>query len=241
MKLWKFLLMLGSLLLVGGAALVALNFLVLPSLVHRNQVVAMPDLRHMDLASAQEDVKKIDLAIQVTSKRPHPSLPEGQILDQNPAPGARIRGGRVVKVVLSSGHPTGKLPALIGLTPVQAEVTLQRENYRQGRVVRMPKLSTTQPVVAFQSPQAETQLAKGRSVSLVIAEPSSPPKMRLPDLTGMPLFQVRQMISRAGLVLIPVQYQRSNAVAPNHILSQEPAAGSRVGKGDPLVLVVATR
>ncbi len=241
MKLWKFLLLLGSLAALGCVLVIGVNFLVLPSLVHNNQVVAMPDLRGRDLASARDEVKPLDLKIEVTRSRAHPTLPEGCILDQNPAPEARIRGGRVVKVVLSSGHPSGRLAMVVGLTPQQCKVTLQRENYRSGRIVHMPRAGVTQPVIAYQNPQAGYELATGRRVDLVIADPAPPAQLRLPDLTGMPLYQVRQIISTAGLVLAPVQYSSSGKVAPNHILSQDPAAGSRVVKGDRLVLVVATR
>ncbi len=241
MKLWKFLLLLGSLVLLGGAALLAVNFLVLPSLIHSQQVVTMPDLRSMDLAVARDEVRGLDLQIEVSRQRPHPTLPEGRILDQTPVPGARIRGGRMVKVVLSSGHASGRLAALIGLTPEQAEVTLQREKYRSGRVVRIPRPDVTQPVVAFQSPQAGVELETGRRVDLVVAGPSAPVQLLLPDLTDMPLYQARQMVNAAGLVLAPVQYKRSGDIAPNHILSQDPPAGSRVGKGDLLALVIATR
>ncbi|NCQ33804.1 PASTA domain-containing protein [bacterium] len=241
MKLWKFILLLGVIAAVGGAAVVAVNFLVLPSMVHSHQVVTMPDLRGVSLEEAREKAATLDLVLEVSRKRPHPTLPEGAVLDQVPGPHEKVRGGRTVRVVLSTGHATGALPEVVGLTPRQAEATLQRENYRLGRSVRMPRRGITQPVVAYQNPQAGLELATGRSVELVIAEPEAPLRLRMPDLTGLPLFQARQMITAAGFVVGPVEYRRSGQVAPNHIVSQKPAAGSQVGKGDRLVLVVATR
>ncbi len=241
MKLWKFLLLLGAAALVSGVLLVAVNFMVLPSLVHHNQVVTMPDLRGRDFKAAQDEVRPLGLRLEVARSRAHPSLPAGSIVDQVPLPEARIRGGRVVKVIVSSGHPSGLLPSVVGLTPKQAEVTLQRNRYRPGLSLHLPRPGVTQPVVAYQSPQAGVDLPTGRTVDLVVAEPAPRVRLLLPDLTGMPLYQAKQLIGEAGLVLGQVQYSRSGAVGPNHILAQEPAAGTRVGRGDRLVLVVATR
>lgn len=45
MKLWKFLVVLGVGGMVAALLVAGINFLVLPSLVHSNKVVAVPDLR----------------------------------------------------------------------------------------------------------------------------------------------------------------------------------------------------
>ncbi len=241
MKLWKFLLLLLAAVGVGGVLLVAVNFMVLPSLVHRHQVVTLPDLRGLDLAQARDQVRPLELKLEVVRERAHPTLPVGSIVDQVPGPEAKVRGGRVVKVVVSSGHPSGLLPAVVGLTPRQAEVTLQRNNYRAGVQVRLPRVGVTQPVVAYQSPLAGVDLPTGRTVDLAVAVPAPRLQLLLPDLQGMPLYQAKQLINRAGLVLDDVRYRRSGSVGPNHVLAQDPVPGTRVGKGDRLVLVVATR
>jgi len=234
-------LVLGGLALTGLAAVLAVNFLVLPSLVHSRQVVAMPDLRGLDLEEARSKGDDLQLIIEVSRRKAHPTLPPGAIVSQMPDPGERIRGGRVVRVVVSAGHPSGALPQVVGLTPRQAEATLQRENYRPGRKVAVFRPEITQPVVAYQRPQAGTELATGQTVDLVVAEPAPTVILRMPDLTGVPLYQARRLVTGAGLVLAPVEYRRTDGATPNHVVAQEPQAGSRVSRGDRLVLVVATR
>ncbi|HPF70897.1 MAG TPA: PASTA domain-containing protein [Candidatus Krumholzibacteria bacterium] len=241
MKLWKFLLLLVTLALVGGAVVLGLNFLVMPSIVHHNEVVAMPDLRGLSLAQAQQRLNMVNLELVVARQRAHPTIGEGLILDQLPAPDQRVRGGRTVQVITSSGPPAGALPRLAGLSLRQAEVTLQRENYRVGRVLRIRRAGVSEPVVAYQNPIAGVETFKGAVVDLVVAEPAPAELLRMPDLVGSPLFQARQAAAEAGFVVGPVRYERTGRVAPNTVIAQEPAAGTRISKGDRLELVASSR
>jgi serine/threonine-protein kinase len=240
-KLWKLLLLLASLVMTGGVLLLLVNFLVLPSLVHSNKVLTMPDVRGMTVTGAETQLHGLSLEVEVSRQRAHPSIPEGMILDQIPAPESRIRGGRTVRVITSSGPPEGALPDLAGLSLRQAEITLQRENFRLGRVLRVRRQGVTEPVVAYQNPVAGTDLFKGAVVNLVLAEPAAAELLRMPDLTGMPLYQARQAINDAGFILAPVTYERTSGSEPNLVLSQHPPAGERIRKGERLELVASSR
>ena len=241
MKLWKFLILILGLVGVGGVLLLAVNFLVLPSVIHGNKVVTMPDVRGMSVTGAGTQLRPIGLDVEVARQRAHPTIPEGMILDQIPGPAARIRGGRIVRVVTSSGPPAGAVPRLVGLSLRQAEITLQRENYRLGRVLRVRRSGVTEPVVDYQNPVPGIELYKGAVVDLVVAEPSATKLLRMPDLRGAPLYRARQAIADAGFILAPVTYQRTSRIAPNMVLSQHPEAGQRIRKGERLELVASSR
>lgn len=241
MKLWKFLLLLVALVGIAGGALLGVNFLVLPAIIHHNEVVAMPDVRGLSARGAEMRLKGDGLSLEVARSRAHPSVPEGMILDQSPAPEARIRGGRTVQVITSSGPPAGALPSLAGLSLRQAEITLQRESYRLGRVVRLRRAGVSGPAVTAQEPAAGTHLFKGAAVDLVVAEPAPAALLRMPDLRGTPLYKARQSIAAAGFVMGPVTYERTGEQPPNTIIRQTPAPGGRVRRGEQLDLVVSSR
>lgn len=241
MKLWKFLLLIIGLLGIGGVLLLGINFMVLPSIIHGNKVVTMPDVRGMSVTGAGTQLRPIGLDVEVARQRAHPTIPEGMILDQIPGPSARIRGGRMVRVVTSSGPPAGAVPRLVGLSLRQAEITLQRENYRLGRVLHVRRTGVTEPVVDYQNPVPGIDLYKGAVVDLVVAEPAATELLRMPDLRGAPLYQARQAIADAGFILAPVTYERTSRTAPNLVLSQYPEAGQRIRKGERLELVASSR
>lgn len=240
MKVWEFLLLLLGLMVIAGILLVAVNFTVLPRIVHRHTVIVTPDLQGLPLAGASELVATQGLTVAESRQRAHPTVAAGQILEQTPTAGSPIRSGRTIRVIISSGPPTGGVPELAGLNFRQAEITLQRENYRLGRVIRLPQEGVTSATVLFQNPPAGRDLRKGLPVDLVVGEPAPPQLLAMPDLRGMPLYLARQRVADAGCVLAPVVYERTDAQDANLVLRQQPAPGLRIRKGDRIELVAAS-
>ncbi|MDY0109283.1 MAG: PASTA domain-containing protein [Candidatus Krumholzibacteria bacterium] len=240
MKVWEFLLLLLGLVLIAGMLLVVVNFTVLPRIVHRHTVIVAPDLQGLSVAEAGESVAARQMTVTETRQRPHPTVAAGLILEQSPAAGTPIRSGRGIRVITSSGPPTGGVPELVGLNFRQAEITLQRENYSLGRVVRLAQENVSTPTVLFQQPPAGRDWRKGRAVDLVIGEPAPPRLLAMPDLRGVPLYLARQRVAAAGCVLAPVVYERTDEREANVILRQQPAPGLRIRKGDRIELVASS-
>jgi beta-lactam-binding protein with PASTA domain len=240
MRVWEFLLMLGGLATLAVVLLVAVNFTVLPRIVHRNTVVVTPDLQGMTVEGAGLAVSEHGLRVEASRQRAHPSVPPGMILEQAPDAGSPIRSGRTIRVVTSSGPPSGGVPDLAGLNFRQAEITLQRENFRLGRVVRLRRGDVTTPTVLYQNPPAGRDLRKGRPVDLVVGEPAPPQLLCMPDLRGLPLYLARQRVADAGCVLAPVSYERTGEMAANLVLRQEPLPGRRIRMGERIELVAAS-
>ncbi len=240
MKVWEFILLLAGLALIAVILLVAVNFTVLPRIVHRNTVVVTPDLQGMTVEGANLTMGSQGLKVEATRQRAHPSVPVGMILEQTPASGSPIRSGRLIRVVTSSGPPAGGVPDLAGLNFRQAEITLQRENFRLGRVIRMRRDDITTPTVLFQNPPGGRDMRKGRPVDLVVGEPAPPQLLCMPDLRGVPLYVARQRVAESGCVLGPVTYERTDDRAANLVLRQQPAPGRRIRKGERIELVAAS-
>jgi beta-lactam-binding protein with PASTA domain len=241
MKLWKFLIVLGIVGAVAAVLVAGINFLVLPSLVHSNEEVAVPDLRGASPQAAADLLRPLDLEVVVLRTSAHANMGAGLISDQVPAPDAGIRKGRVVKVVVSSGPATTGLTDLVGLSERQAGITLQRDSFQLGRVSRMQKEGLSEPQVVAQHPQPGTKLNKGAVVDLVVAEPGPRIHFMMPDLRGVPLFKARQLIDAAGLLMGEVDTERHAGAADNTIMEQRPRAGARVAKGEVVDVLVSSR
>ncbi|MEZ4388631.1 MAG: PASTA domain-containing protein [Candidatus Krumholzibacteriia bacterium] len=240
MRVWEFLLLLAGLVVIAGVLVVAVNFTVLPRIVHRNTVVNTPDVRGMTTEGARLVLGPHGLTVVESRSRAHASVPAGMILEQTPAAGSPIRSGRRVRVVTSSGPPAGGVPDLAGLSFRQAEITLQRENFRLGRVSRLTRDDVTAATVVFQNPPAGRELRKGRPVDLVVAEPAPPRLLCVPDLRGAPIYLAQRKIADAGCVLAPIVYERTDRSAPNLVLRQTPAPGARIREGERIELVASS-
>lgn len=241
MKVWKFLVLCGGLALVGALVLLAMHLEVVPRLVHSRPVVTTPDVRYLTVDAAKARLAELHLEIQTSRERPHPTAPRGTILDQTPAPGSPLRQGRGLKVVLSAGPAEGGVPNLAGLSRRQAELTLQRESFRLGRVARVQEAGRAEETVVAQNPPPGRSLEKGKTIDLVVAVPAPAASLRMPDLRGLPLYRAEQEILRAGCVLAPVKYEREDNRPADTILEQQPDPGRRIAKGERIELVAAKR
>lgn len=241
MKLWKFLLLAAGLAATGLLVLVMLHLEVVPRLVHNRPVVTTPDVRYLALDAAKARLAEQGLDIQSTRERSHATVPAGSVLDQTPAPGSPLRAGRGLKVVVSSGPAEGGVPDLAGLSRRQAELTLQRESFKLGRVARIREAGRSEPVVVAQNPPAGRNLERGATVNVVVAEPAPPLGLRMPDLRGEPLYRAEQAILSAGCVMAPVSWEREDDETAETVLEQTPPPGQRIEKGARIALVVVKR
>ena len=241
MKLGRFMLLLGCLALCFAGGLMAFNFVVMPQLIHHNDVVTVPDVRERTVAEARAALGRAGLHLQEERQAPHPTIPAGQIIKQTPRAAAPIRTGRRVIVVVSSGPALSSAPELAGLSRRQAEMTLQNLSLRPGRLLRLRREGMLATTVVYQYPPAGTSLLRDAAVDMVVADPALPPAYLMPDLRGATLDQARAVIVAAGCVTGGVTFQRQRGMPANIVLAQEPAPGSRVLKGATIDLVAAGR
>jgi hypothetical protein len=71
--------------------------------------------------------------------------------------------------------------------------------------------------------------------------PISAPTSIVPNVIGFDLRSARTAIEDAGFVMSPPQYRLSVKARPGEVISQNPAAGIRLKKGDDVAIVYATR
>lgn len=76
--------------------------------------IAVPDIRHKRLADAERLLSDAGLLLVVTDSSYNRLLPPDCVLQQQPAPGERVKSGRVVYITLNTSQkPTLTLPDII--------------------------------------------------------------------------------------------------------------------------------
>lgn len=81
---------------------------------HHGEEIEVPDVRHKLFSDAEQLLSNRGLAIQVTDTGYVRTLPPDCILEQVTEPGAKVKRGRVIYVIVNSGHsPMITLPDII--------------------------------------------------------------------------------------------------------------------------------
>lgn len=157
------------------------------------EVTDVPDLTRLTLQQASSALQAVGLSLnsQATEEESD-SVPEGQILQQNPAAGTQISKGSQVSVTVSSGPKQVRVPDLTGLQLAQAQSTLDSLDL-ESEIVYVDSLEPEGKVlsVAEQGSMVDAR-------SSIRLEVSNGQLFEMPDLTRATESQALAKLRSAG-------------------------------------------
>jgi serine/threonine-protein kinase len=132
----------------------------------------MPDLRYQSLREVQLDLSRAKLAFGKMSYVKSDLVPDGHVIDQDPAPLADVTEGQAVNLVVSRGNSTlARVPDFVGKSIDEARSIAEKSNVKLGQVVWTP-LGAKGPAhgrVARQSIAPGTRVNAFEPVSLQVS------------------------------------------------------------------------
>ncbi|KQB84634.1 Stk1 family PASTA domain-containing Ser/Thr kinase [Corynebacterium oculi] len=157
------------------------------------EVTDVPNLTGMTLQQASSALQAVGLSLnsQATEEESD-SVPEGQILQQNPAAGTQISKGSQVSVTVSSGPKQVRVPDLTGLQLTQAQSTLDS----LGLDSEITYVDSLEPEGKILSVAEQGSMVDARSS--VHLEVSNGQLFEMPDLTRSSESQALSKLRSAG-------------------------------------------
>ncbi len=201
-------------------------------------LVQVPDLRGQPIREAFLRVKDLPLALEV-EEGSDPSRPEEVVLDQEPAPGSRVRAGRALRLWVNQVRLT-PLPDLSGLREEEALRRLRETGLGVGRRARFPSDRPLDTVLATHPP-AGSLLPPGARVDLLLSEGSQADSTwPLPDLRGLDREEALFLLNAAELQPT-LEEVPTGAYPSGRVLEQDPAPGTPLPPGSGVRLKVAVQ
>jgi eukaryotic-like serine/threonine-protein kinase len=199
---------------------------------HRTTV---PNVEGKTVSAAGAAAEEAGLQLAVAGQAFSSKVPAGHIINQEPAPGARVEKGTELSVVLSRGPQLVRVPNVRG----QPEERAREELKDLGLVVdsdrqyhdRIPKGD-----VIDQNPRAGTTIEVGKTVTLTVSK--GKPPVEVPSVQGRSEDEAAALITGAGLAL-KVITEFSDDVPRGDVIRQNPQGGTIVRKGDTVTIVVS--
>lgn len=227
----------GTALLAFVVGLMVFNSLVMPRIIHRAGEVRVPDLSNLTVEQAEKALAPTGLALSRAGERFDAGVPRGRIMLQEPVAGTRVRGRARVRITVSMGEEFSNVPALSGESRRSAEMLLEQAGLKVGGVTRAPSDAVAEGLVVDTDPPAESMLPHGTPVALLLSSGLPEDVFVMPDVVGREIGRVRMQFEAHGFkVLSPPAAPASGAV-----ISQEPAAGSRLTRDMSIMLQAAGR
>lgn len=194
-----------------------------------NKKVAVPELKGQAPEAARGVLRDLGLRLRVTGKGFDPIIPPGSIIGQVPEAGRKLRIDSTVKVIVSEGPETARMPSVLGLKLEDANALLKREGLGVQETISVQSDTVPAGVVIAQAPDPNE---KTGPVTLVAS--GGPPRVSYycPDFRLMSADEARTLGQALGLELV-----FGNAGPPSSVVaSQKPDPGSEVTEGQKVFL-----
>jgi serine/threonine-protein kinase len=193
----------------------------------------VPRVTGYSLAAAQQ--RLLNDGFEVSTERVTSNRPRDEVINQDPDPGTELVVGDEVRLTVSDGPGTRAVPTVDGLTRAEAVRRLRRERFKP-RVRTQPSDEVPKGRVIRTTPSGGAEARVGATVTVFVS--GGPERVAVPPVVGQDEDSARAEIERAGLTAA-VQRRESEDQDPGTVLSQTPAANSRVEEGSTVTITVA--
>lgn len=131
--------------------------------------IVVPDVRGRLLSDAQEELDSLNLKALHSGSIFDPQIAEGGVVSQQPEQGIRVKRGRVISLITSSGKNKIVVPNLLGRSLAQAEAVLRAKNLLLGEVEEDLFSPVEINFVLSQNPLPEEEVEVGSLVNITIS------------------------------------------------------------------------
>ncbi len=242
--------------LFGGMAMIVVIVLVafttMRLSIHGGQV-EVPNLVGMTAADAGKTVSDRGLNLVLLNRFYSTTILAGHIISQTPAPGTIVRHEWEVRAIESLGPQRVSIPDVKGMAQRPAEIAIHRLSLDVGTIAHLPAPGDAEIVLA-QTPPPNAGGVDSPRVSLLLSQKDDAhgTAFVMPSVAGMSLESATSHLAALGLYVM----QTSPAEAPptmngvnqvpfsvptnGNVISQTPAAGHRVVKGEGVKLTLGS-
>lgn len=199
-----------------------------------NTMVTVPSVVGLSKNDAESKLKSVNLTPQFVNENSDKAV--GTVTASDPNAGTSVKTGTTVKVTVSIGPKTQTVPDVSGNDLDTATSTITYSGFVVGSKSYSFSDSVPKNYVINTDPSANTKLAVGGTVNLVISKGPEVQKVTVPSVKGMTLDQAQAKL--AGLTINVVTKQTGDKNQDNIVYDQDLAAGTSVKQGSAISIYV---
>jgi serine/threonine-protein kinase len=195
---------------------------------------AVPDVTGEPVAAAKQQLRAEHFNYTASSQAVT-GVKKGYVISTNPIAGSTASPGSVVQLSVSSGPPLQNLAQVTGLQYVNAQSALISQGFK---VKKVPVSSSLTPGQVISQTPAGAKAPEGSTVTLDVAR--APTTIEVPNVQGLTEASADSTLVTDGFSPTNTTQPVLNPAQNGIVLTQSPAAGSRVKKGTAIILTVAS-
>ncbi|MGH4050502.1 MAG: Stk1 family PASTA domain-containing Ser/Thr kinase [Clostridium sp.] len=161
--------------------------------------ILVPTIIGLDKAEAKDAVEAKGLKIVITEE--NSDKPEGTVIVSFPEAGTEVEANSNVRVTVSKGLESFKIPSVEGSNESLAEASIKQNGLIVGDVTKEFSDSVESGNVIRQDPSEDSLVKKGDMVNLVISRGAEAKTAKVPDLMGLSIDAAQQALKTKKLTL----------------------------------------
>jgi len=220
------------LVIAGVGLLLVLGFfyVYLPVSTHHGETITVPKVTGMNVADLENYLDARKLAYFVDDSSYSPSIRPFTVLQQEPAPGEKVKEGRKIYLQVSMKNPPViKMPKLTDGSSKNAMLILKSYDLVVGQIQLVPDLAQNavlKQLVNGKEIAPGAPIAKGTKVDLVVGDGQGNQTFPVPNLVNMPADEAITLLVGQGLQKGEVfEVAASDGQAAGTVVRQRPVAG----------------
>ncbi len=219
--------------------------------------VVMPNLLGKTMTEAKIELKELSINITLKGSESSTQYAAGQIISQSVDGGTRVAVGSSVEVTIAGSGSTGTssdssssstsstttttdneitVPNVVGKDEATAKSAITAAGLTVGTVSESASDTVTAGLVISQTVAANTKVAKGTTVGIVLS--SGPSAVKVTDVIGHEQSRAEQELASAGFQ-VAVKEAYSSDVRSGLVISTSPDRGSLVKPGSTVTMTVS--
>ncbi|MEU8857973.1 Stk1 family PASTA domain-containing Ser/Thr kinase [Streptomyces sp. NPDC048556] len=204
--------------------------------INSGQFTRVPALLGKTQSAAEERLADEGLDLKGVERAYSDTVRRGTVISSDPGSGERVRGNDAVKLVISRGPETVKVPDVEGLALADARRELKKWGLAPGMATREFSEEIDRGKVIRTDPRAGTERHTDSAVALVVSKGSP---VDVPDVTGLSVDDATAALDEAGLKAEVLPERVNSAEAQGEIARQTPGSGAEAAEGDTVELTVS--
>lgn len=198
--------------------------------------VTVPNIIGESLVDAQRLLKEANLNYTIEEGEYNSEIPANVVIRQQPEGGRVVRAGRLIQIIPSKGPDLLEVPDVVGLTLLQAQITLSQSGFVLGQQTTRPHDTIPAEQIIEQNPRPLVRTERGQQIDVVVS--SGPAGATVPLLVGLSESEVVAKLTELGLTIGTITREQSSQPY-GQIIAQTPTVGERIPVGGAVSVVVS--
>lgn len=202
-----------------------LDKVIMPIYVRHGKEIKLLDVRKRSAKQAKSALEDSGFEVEIVDTVEVSGVPQGVVIDQQPAPGTLVKAGRVVRLIVTGGKKYFPMPNLVGQVYKAATLALEHSRLELAEVEYVFSSDKPEGVVCEQSVIPGSMVSAGTPVSLKVSKGKPERQYTVPQVVGLSLNDARQELRQAGLRVGIIRYVPNADLNPHTVIDQTPKPG----------------